>query len=253
MLSTVMMAAAAATMLAVGTQDARLLRLGIVAGLWAALLAAFSSARWRREISSRVQHVDQLRAVYQLELQREVLARREHALTVEHELRGQAELSQQREIGQLRAELSAIGANLAQMLGGNSLLERVTMRAESTRLLPLPPQPRQLKDSSSFLTDSVTGPEIRFGPGRGTPGFDGQGKHGAPSPGRSGSNINDTRSFTNGTRSLPNGAHSNGGGALPAPGPPPAVPAAQAQRTVQDLLAAHGAPSTSRRRRTHEH
>ena len=83
MLSTVVMAAAAAAVLALGTQDAHLLRLGVVAALWAALFAAFTTARARREISSRAEHADQLRAAYQLELQREVVARREHALTVE--------------------------------------------------------------------------------------------------------------------------------------------------------------------------
>ncbi len=236
MLSTVVMAAAAATVLAAGTQDARLLRLGVVAALWAALLAAFTTARARREISSRAEHADQLRAVYQLELQREVVARREHALTVERAVREQAQLSQQREIGQLRAELAAIGGNLAQLLGGNSLVERVAMRVESTRLLPLPTQPRAVNDSSSgALTSSVAGSQFRFGPGPGTPG----------------SNNNGTRSLRNGAHS--NGAHSNGGGALPASGQPPnGVPAAQAQRTVQDLLAAHGSASTPRRRRTHE-
>ncbi|MGB8962013.1 MAG: DUF6779 domain-containing protein [Pseudonocardiaceae bacterium] len=253
-LGTVVMAVAAATMVAVGTQDARLLRLGVLAALWAALLGAFSTARARREISSRAEHVDQLRAVYQLQLQREVLARREHALTVERELREQAELSQQREIGQLRAELSAIGANLAQLLGGNSLVERVTLRAESTRLLPLPVN-RAVTTSAAEITAAapatansrVAGAELRFGPSRPvTPDSDEQGRHGAPGRRRSGSN-------NNGTRSVRNGAHSNGGGAPAAPGQPPkAIPAAQAQRTVQDLLAAHGAASTPRRRRTHE-
>lgn len=264
MLGTVVMGAAAATMLAVGTEDARLLRLGVVAALWAALLGAFSTARARREISSRVEHVDQLRAVYHLQLQREVLARREHALTVECEVREQAELSRQREIGQLRAELSAIGGNLAQLLGGNSLVERVTMRAESTRLLPLPAQPRQLNDSSSAAAanravttsaaeitaaapatanSGVAGAGFRFGPGRpATPDSADQGRHGAPSRRRSGSN-------NNGARSVRNGAYSDGNG-VPVPGKPPT--AAQAQRTVQDLLAAHGAASTPRRRRTHE-
>ncbi len=250
MMSTVVMAASAAAVLALGTQDARLLRLGVVAALWAALLAAFTTARARREVSSRAEHADQLRAVYQLELQREVVARREHALAVERALREQAQLSQQREIGQLRAELAAIGGNLAQLAGGNSLVERVTMRAESTRLLPLPAQPRRFNDTSgdppvakrpattsaaAISRGSLVGSEFRFGPGYpGTASSGGHGRHGAPSRGRSGS-------------SAPN----NGGGAIPAPGPAPRA-AAQAQRTVQDLLAAHGAASTPRRRRTVE-
>lgn len=229
MLSTMVMAAAAAAVLALGTQDAHLLRLGVVAALWAALLAAFTTARARREISSRAEQADQLRAVYQLELQREVVARREHALTVERALREQTQLSQQREIGQLRTELAAIGGNLAQLLGGNSMLERITMRADSTRVVPLPTQPRQFDDSSAApvakrpaptsppAITAPPGPKIRFGPGRPeTSASDVQGRHG-PGRGRSSKEL----------------------------------PAAQAQRTVQDLLAAHGAASTPRRRRTH--
>jgi len=229
MLSTMVMAVAAAAVLALGTQDAQLLRLGVVAALWAALLAAFTTARARRDVSSRAEHVDRLRAAYQLELQREVVARREHALTVERALREQAQLSQQREIGQLRAELAAVGGNLAQLLGGNSMLERVTMRTDSTRMVPLPAQPRQFDDSSAApvakrpaptLPPAITappGPQFRFGPGRPeTSASDVQGRNG---PGRG--------------------------------QPSKALPAAQAQRTVQDLLAAHGAASRPRRRRTH--
>ncbi|MDQ2883845.1 MAG: hypothetical protein M3Y48_22505, partial [Actinomycetota bacterium] len=142
MLSTVVMGAAAAAVLALGTQDARLLRLGVVAALWAALLAAFTTARARREINSRVAHGDQLRAVYQLELEREVAARREHALTVERALRSQAEPSARSEMAQLRAELAAMRSNLEQLLGGTPQVGRVTLRAESARLLPPPAQPR---------------------------------------------------------------------------------------------------------------
>jgi hypothetical protein len=254
MLSTVVMATAAAAVLALGTQDARLLRLGVVAALWAAMVAAFTTARARHEVSSRAEHADQLRTVYQLELGREVAARREHALTVERELRKQVELSQRREIVELRAELSALGVNLAQLLGGNSLVERVTLQAESTRLLPLPAHPRKFDDSnngapvattaatpSAAVTVGPTGPESRFGPSRReTPSSNGQGRHGAPNRERSGSHNNGTGSHYNGT-----GSHNNGGGAARSP-------AAPAQRSVQDLLAAHGAASTPRRRRTRE-
>src|SRR5262245_57267590 len=107
MFSTVVMAAAAAAVLAVGTQVARLLRLGVIAALWAALLSAFAAARMRREARSNAEHADQLRRTYQLELEREVSARREHELRVEHQLRERAEQSARREMVELRAELAA--------------------------------------------------------------------------------------------------------------------------------------------------
>jgi hypothetical protein len=184
MLSTVVMAAAAAAVLALGTQDAHLLRLGVVAALWAALFAAFTTARARREISSRAEHADQLRAAYQLELQREVVARREHALTVERALREQAQLSQQHEIGQLRAELAAIGGNLAR-------LAATATATTSTLAITSATPPSTMPSPTSG--GSLPGPEFRLGPGRpATPSSYGLSRHGAPPRERSGSNDNDS-------------------------------------------------------------
>ena len=203
MTSTAVMAAGAATVLAVGTQDARLLRLGLVAALWATLLGAFAAAQMRRKARSSADYADQLRSTYQLELEREVTARWEHALTVERELREHAQLTQWSEIGELRAELAAMRANLERLAGVAPSqigpVERVTLRAESTRLLPLPAQPCGIDGSR------VPGAAASPGPGRHAP-----------------------------ERTSP------------------ASPAMHGQRTVDDLIAAHGGiASPSRRRRNH--
>ena len=247
MLGTAIMAAAAAAVLILGTQDARLLRLGLVAALWAALLGAFATARVRGEVSSCAEHADQLRTVYQLELEREVAARREHALTVEREFREQAELSQRRELVELRTELAAMRANLEQLRGGNPLGERVTPlgervtpQVEPARLLPLPAHPRKFDERRSraavpataeatvTAAHSLTGPEVRFGPG---------------SPPTS----------TWAPAVTPTGtAISNGHGRHGVPGEAPSTSPAPAQRTVSDLLIAHGVSSTPRRRHTHD-
>jgi hypothetical protein len=150
MLGTVVLAAAAAVVLALGAQDARLLRLGLIAALWAALLGAFAAARMRREISSDANRVDELRTVYQLELEREVAARREHMLTVEREMREQAEQAERGEIAALRAELAAMRANLERLIGGDPLVERLELRAESARVLPMAAYRHTFGDSSSF-------------------------------------------------------------------------------------------------------
>ncbi len=224
MLSSAVMAAGAAAVLALGIQDARLLRLGLLAALWAALLGAFAAAQLRREARACADHADHLRSTYQLELEREVSARREHTLTVERELREQAEHTQRREIVALRAEIAAMRTDL-ELLGGASMVERVTLCAEATRVLPLVTQPRTVEDSRAAVparrghTDSA----FRFGPdphtSTGPPavpavdtGFSrGQGRHGAP-----------------------------------------AWRAEQSQRTVDDLVAAHGAATASYRRRSRQ-
>ena len=150
MLGTVVLVVAAAVVLALGAQDARLLRLGLIGALWAALLGAFAAARMRREISSDANRVDDLRTVYQLELEREVAARREHMLTVERELREQAEQAERGEIAALRAELAAMRVNLEKLLGGDPLVERLELRAESARVLPMAAYRQTFGDSSSF-------------------------------------------------------------------------------------------------------
>ncbi|MGH3899696.1 MAG: DUF6779 domain-containing protein [Pseudonocardiaceae bacterium] len=184
MLGTVVLAVAAAAVLAAGAQDARLLRLGLVAALWAALLGAFAAARKRREINSDASQVDELRTVYQLELEREVAARREHTLTVERELREQTE---QTEIAALRAELAAMRANLEKLMSRDPLVERVALRAESACLLPMPAYPPRIDTNPSF--DVRCGPTAALGAtAKATRSFTAAGSSGRP-PGGTGSAL----------------------------------------------------------------
>ncbi|MGH3693720.1 MAG: DUF6779 domain-containing protein [Pseudonocardiaceae bacterium] len=227
MLSSAVMAAGAAAVLALGIQDALLLRLGLLAALWAALLGAFAAAKLRREARSCADHADHLRSTYQLELEREVSARREHTLTVERELREQAEHAQRHDLAALRAEIAAMRTNL-ELLGGASMVERVTLCAESTRVLPLVTHPHEDSRAAVPAVPARRGrtvPAPHFGPGHSEWAVaDGLGKHGVP--GREGSRSEIDPSVAHG------------------------------QRTVGDLLAAHGSlPNGSlpnaRRRRSH--
>src|SRR5262249_23352244 len=151
MVSTVVMAAAAAAVLAVGTHDARLLRLGVVAALWAALLGAFAAARVRRGARSDAEHADHLRRTYQLELEREVSARREHALRVEQQLHEQAEHSTRREMVELRAELAVMRANL-ESLGHAAPVKPAALGPRFTRALEPPASYREGTDLQSLST-----------------------------------------------------------------------------------------------------
>ena len=171
------LAVTAVAALALGAEDTRLLRLGIVAALWAALLGTFATARMRREISSSTDRVEELRTVYQLELEREIAARREHELTLERELREQLEQRQRAEIAALRAELQSLRGTLQHLLGGDVLVERVALR-ESTRLRPLPDHPRTVaatdvgegrerrRDSFDSVSDTWSGAGLSAETGR---------------------------------------------------------------------------------------
>jgi hypothetical protein len=143
----------------------------------------------------------------------------------------------------LRAELAAMRANL-ERLGGAPIMERVTLHAESTRLLPLPAQPRSI-DGSGVSVTSVSGSGVSDSGVSGGAGSHGPGRHGVP--------VGEwPHAPANGA-----GSHANGRRALQAPdrtspAMPAQSPAMQGQRTVDDLIAAHGgiAP-TARRRRNH--
>jgi len=127
----------AAAAIALAADDPRSLRLGVLAALWAALLAAFAVVRLRRASADGAERAETMRAVYRLELEREVLARREYELTVERDVRKQVERDSRDELEAVRAELHTLRETLSQLLGGDLLVERVALRAESTRVRSL--------------------------------------------------------------------------------------------------------------------
>lgn len=130
--------AALAVGLLVLAEQARWLRLGVVAALWAALAGAFAAAQYRRELLDHPDRADELRRVYELELEREVSARREHELEVEASTRRRVEQEVRSELDGLRTELQTLRQNLEVLLGGE--VQGAALPAESARLpSPLPP------------------------------------------------------------------------------------------------------------------
>ncbi|HEY2223410.1 DUF6779 domain-containing protein [Actinomycetospora sp.] len=108
--------AVVAAVVVVVSEDGRMLRLGIVAGLWATLLAVAALAR--RSASGSAQDAaareESLRRTYELELAAEVDARREHELTVERSVRREVAAEAGQEIAGLRAELERLRSHLEQ-------------------------------------------------------------------------------------------------------------------------------------------
>ncbi|MPZ66493.1 MAG: hypothetical protein GEU83_13600 [Pseudonocardiaceae bacterium] len=255
----VALAVAAAAVLVLGFDDPRLLRLGIVAALWAALAGSFAAARVRREATSAANQTEDLRAIYQLELEREVAARREHELTVERELRRDIEHGSRAELDALRAELRTLRRNLESVLGGELLVERVALRAESTRMRSLPAQPPsapyQGREDGRNPPQRAAGlshhePAARADPARrpqpGTP------HPGTPQPAPTTDDedplfgalpCRSDPSNSNGAPARGNGnGNGNGMAGLPPNGAHPG------KRSVEELLAAHGAGAAPRRR-----
>lgn len=127
--------AIAASSALVFTDRVELLKLAVILALWAAVVAAFVSVIYRRQSDVDQAKVRDLKLVYDLQLDREISARREYELSLETQLRREleAEVRAQAadEMASLRAELSALRANL-EILFDADLSHRPAIEPERT-------------------------------------------------------------------------------------------------------------------------
>jgi hypothetical protein len=248
------------------TDDARLLRLGLVSLLWVAFGSLVAVVHFRKDTERAVSRSADQRAVYELELEREVRARREHELATEREVRAQvsAEVRQEGrlELDELREELKALRENLSLLLSGDLLVERVALRAESTRLRSLTDTARVEAGSTAQLGGTPHGPDpleaetVEHAPDP-RPAVPAPAAHGDP-PEASGEpqsaelEIVEPRSEPV-APDAPTEVLAAVRPAEPEPEPDATGPAAagahSAGRSVSELLAAYGAGSTGPRRR----
>jgi hypothetical protein len=189
LLIAVLVLSLAATAVLVLSDNARWLRLGVVAALWSALVGAFLAAKYRRQAVAREEEASELQSIYELELEREVAARREYELEIEAEARRRVEEETSEHLEALRSELHALRENLEALLGGEVLVERVALRAESTRMRSLPDQSRVIAVGDERLSGRADRPRLPAGmaaPGQ-RPGAEqptGYADRYAPEPGR---------------------------------------------------------------------
>jgi hypothetical protein len=199
--------AVVAAVVVVVSEDGRMLRLGIVAGLWATLLAVAALAR--RSASGSPEDAaareESLRRTYELELAAEIDARREHELTVERSVRREVAAEAGEEIAGLRAELERLRSHLEQ---AETHAVRPALHAVAGAGVPAPP-PGPLA-----VPPGPPRPVTPIGPRR---------TREAPGP-PTGPDLRREADTT-----------------LRTPGPPPPSRPATDGRTVAELLAAHAA------------
>lgn len=135
LLTALLVLAIAASSALVFTDRVELLKLAVILALWAAVVAAFVSVIYRRQSDVDQAKVRDLKLVYDLQLDREISARREYELSLETQLRREleAEVRAQAadEMASLRAELSALRANL-EILFDADLSHRPAIEPERT-------------------------------------------------------------------------------------------------------------------------
>src|SRR3954469_7744367 len=135
--------AAGATAAVLVTDDARLLRVALLGMCWAFVITAFLAGDRRADQLAAAAREAELRHAYDLELEREVIARHQYEAQLEGRLRHEAERAMRGELTQLRVELAAVTelrtdlgrlrAELTEQLSGELLVERTVMRAQSVR------------------------------------------------------------------------------------------------------------------------
>ncbi|MEZ5151537.1 DUF6779 domain-containing protein [Rhodococcus zopfii] len=115
-----------ASLFLIFSQSVQLLRVGVVVALWAATIGAIAMTKYRRESALEKAKVEDLKTVYELQLEREISARREYELTVEQKVRSQLKVEAD-EMAQLRADLAALRRNLEMLFDGRMPEDRTAL------------------------------------------------------------------------------------------------------------------------------
>jgi len=251
------------------TDDPRLLRLGLVAALWAALFGAFAASRQRLRAIEGRQRLEEQRQRYEAELDREVAERREFELELQSRQQQEEAAGTSSQVQALRAEVHGLRQALDQVLGSSGARGAPAVRlaggrlAEDVRGLPAGAQQQAVPDRPVSREQPVSPPQQQF-PSQQVPAqqFPGQAwptEQPRRAPQQAVPAIGPTSSYGNATHY--SGTFSPGEVSAPAAAPKPAPPAehppgAHSEGTaVVDLLAAYGTapggaePSDARNRR----
>lgn len=125
--------AVAASLFLIFSDSVQVLRIGLMAALWAAVVGAIAMTRYRRESAADKAKIRDLQTVYELQLEREISARREYEAGVEARVRGEVKVEVS-EMAALRAELAALRGSLEMLFDGRLPVDRVAIEAEGSRM-----------------------------------------------------------------------------------------------------------------------
>jgi len=107
----------------------------VIAALWAAVIAVILMTRYRRQADVATKRGQDLRLVYELQLEREIAARRQYEADVEGQIRAEIRDEQNEEFEALKAQVLALRASLEQVLGNPLPEVPLALRPERRREL----------------------------------------------------------------------------------------------------------------------
>lgn len=119
------------------SSSVQLVRVGLVAALWATVIGAVAATRYRRESAAGQAKVQELQTIHKLQLEREMSARREFELAAEARIRAEVG-ADAGEMAALRTELTVLRESLHRLFDGNLAADRPALRADAIRLQELP-------------------------------------------------------------------------------------------------------------------
>jgi len=121
-----------ASLLLVISDSVQVLRIAVVVALWAATVGAIAMTKYRRESALDRAKVEDLKTVYDLQLEREISARREYELTVEERVRSDLRIDAE-EMAALRRDLAALRHNLEVLFDGRLPDDNVALDGHAER------------------------------------------------------------------------------------------------------------------------
>ncbi|MDO5732047.1 DUF6779 domain-containing protein, partial [Corynebacterium sphenisci] len=124
------------------------MKIAVLAGLWAAVVGAVLTTRYRRQLAGERRRRDELERRHRAELDKELATHREQELILEQNYLDSLDAGRDETLAQLRAEIAALREHLAELLGENIEDERIALRARAERLreLDAPVQPSPMRD-----------------------------------------------------------------------------------------------------------
>ncbi len=139
-----------ASLLLIFSESVQLLRVAVVVALWAATVGAIAMNKYRRESALDRAKADDLKTVYELQLQREIAARREYELSVEEKVRADLKLDAG-EMAALRTELATLRRTLEMLFDGRLPDDVVALEGQAEKL-------RELSEAARVSAPRPSGP-----------------------------------------------------------------------------------------------